>query len=232
MGNQKNLCKYCSEKCEYAGTNYENGHFGCFVIDESKGLYLRTKADDADHYCKLFAVPTQWCKDNFGIRHTECNARQTSEDVADIYNRALSDGVVIFAVDVYSSAQYDAEHTTIGEWLSTDKDGHEIIWLEKGLTEQGMVFKDFNAFREKTDRICYIPEHDTFDEAYTYSDFLKMATGNQEIAAQIFEMVDWQHPTTLLDECVQEEEFYYCPYCSKLRKGNDPCWYCGQEEWI
>ena len=226
---QENLCRYCTEKCDYAGTDYSNGHFGCFVLDESKGFYLRTKADNHNYYCKLFAVPKQWCTDHFGVRYTDINARET-KDGQEIYAAALAAGVVIFAVDVYSSAQYDEEHTTIGEWLSTDKNGHEIIWMEKGETEQGMVFKDFGAFREKTDRICYIPENDTFNEAYTYQDFMKMSTGNADIANQLFAMVDWQHPTTLLDECMQEEEFYQCPYCSRLRKGNDVCWYCEQEE--
>lgn len=89
--------------------------------------------------------------------------------------------------------------------------------VELGETDNGYVYKNSFAFDKQTDEICYIPElgiegniitEDT--SVYRYSDFLEMATDYvkrnklsntpQDMAEQLFECVDWQHPSTLLDE--------------------------------
>lgn len=89
--------------------------------------------------------------------------------------------------------------------------------VELGETDNGYVYKNSFAFYKQTDEICYIPElgieGDTITEdtsVYRYSDFLEIATVYvkenrlsimpQDIAEQLFECVDWQHPDTLLTE--------------------------------
>lgn len=77
-------------------------------------------------------------------------------------------------------------------------------------TENGYIYKNSFAFYKQTDEICYIPELGEDTSVYRYSDFLEMATDYvkrtglsntpQDIAEKLFECVDWQHPSTLLDE--------------------------------
>jgi len=89
--------------------------------------------------------------------------------------------------------------------------------IELGETENGYVYKNSLAFDKKSDEICYIPElgiegniitEET--SAYKYSDFLELAIKYikrnnlkdtpQKIAEKLFDCVDWQHPSTLLDD--------------------------------
>jgi hypothetical protein len=102
--------------------------------------------------------------------------------------------------------------TKIGEIL---EDGT----IEKGQTDNGWVYKNYDAFNERIRRICYIPENgETLEDGYYYKDFLGMAeefiernedvqkycnetnTTADDIARNLFDLVDWQHPETLLDE--------------------------------
>tara|TARA_R100001163_G_C4906842_1_gene92926 strand:- start:271 stop:498 length:228 start_codon:yes stop_codon:yes gene_type:complete len=69
-------------------------------------------------------------------------------------------------------------------------------------TDNGYCFKDRKAFNNKKG-ICYIPE--LSDQKYTYSDFLRIANSNKTLAQNLFDIVDWQHPETLLDEWSIEE---------------------------
>jgi len=59
-------------------------------------------------------------------------------------------------------------------------------------TDNGYCFKDRKAFNNKKG-ICYIP------------DFLRIANSNKTLAQNLFDIVDWQHPETLLDEWSIEE---------------------------
>ena len=89
--------------------------------------------------------------------------------------------------------------------------------VELGQTENGYIYKNSIAFNNKTDEICYIPElgieGDTITEdtnTYKYSDFLELGrdyikrTGlsntPQDIAEMLFDCVDWQDPSTLLND--------------------------------
>lgn len=98
--------------------------------------------------------------------------------------------------------------------------------LENGIVEkeyhgQGCIYKNFEAFEKKTDEVCYVPEltdEDTVEEGYKYKDFVELAqsfidenedvkeyceeskTSAEDIATELFQAVDWQHPSTLIDE--------------------------------
>jgi hypothetical protein len=85
--------------------------------------------------------------------------------------------------------------------------------IEKGQTDNGWVYKDYTAFEEKSNNICYLPEYgETLEDGYTYHDFLGIAQEflddnpevegweTQDIAQNLFDLVDWQHPKTLRDE--------------------------------
>tara|TARA_Y100000389_G_C17212988_1_gene389445 strand:+ start:343 stop:678 length:336 start_codon:yes stop_codon:yes gene_type:complete len=88
--------------------------------------------------------------------------------------------------------------------------------IEKEFHGQGHIYKDWDAFENKTDEICYAGEYD--DEGQTYKDIVDVAQEfidrNEEVqeyiksdegrgitahdmALDIFEMIDWQHPETI-----------------------------------
>lgn len=93
--------------------------------------------------------------------------------------------------------------------------------VEKGHTDQGWVFKDYKAW-ELGHGICYIPELDgeyiegiykpkledgeEYAACYSKDGFLELVGGNEDLARLVFEMVDWQHPETLVDELYSDDE--------------------------
>lgn len=131
---------------------------------------------------------------------------------------------------LYSSRQHD-DGTIIGELLTEDKEGKEIVKVIKAPSEQGMIFKDPIAFKRKVG-VCYVPENDFFVGGYTYDDFLSLAEGNEEIAEYLFETVDWQHPETVLDEDFSIGEIDHCPKCGRLYLSYDKqmCDKCADKE--
>ena len=226
----KNLCKHCKEDCVYKGTDSDNGTLECFVLDLKTAAYIRTWPDDEEHYCKLFAVSRKWLDSypEFNLaEHDEYDSKMN----AVIYEKAYAEDQLLFAENVYSSEQYNKTGNTIGEWLALEKDGHQIILLTKGFLNQGWVFKDPSAFKTKSDRICYIAENDAYTEGYTYSDFLDIAKGSEDVAVSLFYTVDWQHPETVFDEGVREGEIGECSCCGKwyLSYNKSVCDECGAQ---
>ena len=95
----------------------------------------------------------------------------------------------------------------------------------------GVVYKDDQAF-ESGDGVCYIPEfgfenanENPFEfyakaliateiegntyvaiQGYTRQDFVELCDGNEGLARELYDHVDWQHPETLLDEWLEDEE--------------------------
>lgn len=106
-------------------------------------------------------------------------------------------------------------------------DEHEAI-IERGPTEQGFVFKDEEAYETDKKRICYVPE--LSDEGYTGDDFLRIA-GEQDLADELFDSVDWQHPESLWEEWWTYGELDNCQNCGKpfFCYGADKCYRCGAE---
>jgi len=101
---------------------------------------------------------------------------------------------------------------TIGEILPNGK-------VEKEYAGQGFIYKDFGAFENKEDKVCYVPEltdEDVVSEGYKYKDFLDLSKefisrnedvkeycqksniSVEDVAKDLFDMVDWQHPSTLI----------------------------------
>lgn len=71
---------------------------------------------------------------------------------------------------------------------------------EDGTYEQ---IKNYNEFHPDGG-ICYVPE--CGDYTYYYKDYLEIAKGNVKLAEILFDLSDWQHPETLLDEFIGEGE--------------------------
>lgn len=97
---------------------------------------------------------------------------------------------------------------------------------------QGWVVKDDKAFydTEHPDRVCYVPE--LSDMAYSRNDFLKLTDGLIDLAEELYEESDWQHPESTLDDWLMNGEIVQCPECKKIvwiRYGDDKqtCPHCG-----
>lgn len=81
-----------------------------------------------------------------------------------------------------------------------DNDGEYIIHRE--FYRQGMIFKDEEAYKFHKDQPCYSPE--LSDSVYTGNDFLELCNCQQDLADELFEGVDWQHPESLKEGLVRK----------------------------
>lgn len=113
----------------------------------------------------------------------------------------------------------------IGE-CEVDEEGN-IVKIDRGWFRQGYVYKNYEAYHNDKAAVCYVPE--LSDTAYTGQDFIDMCNGQPEIADRVFEAVDWQGPSTYLDEQGSDElcmcgcgKWYWCYNVSH-------CPHCGAE---
>ena len=90
----------------------------------------------------------------------------------------------------------------------------EIIELEREPYGQGMVFKSWSAYKDRPTEPCYVPE--LSDSAYTARDFLEICNSQKEFADELFDGCDWQHPESLLEEWMRNNEWVKCPSCGRL----------------
>lgn len=94
-----------------------------------------------------------------------------------------------------------------------DSEG-DILELQREFFRQGWIFKDEEAYKNNPSAPCYVPE--LFDAVYTAEDFLNECWEIQEIADELFESVDWQSPSMLLEEWMDMGEVEFCIQCQKL----------------
>lgn len=84
---------------------------------------------------------------------------------------------------------------------------NEIDELPIGWIGQGYGYKSQEAYEAGDNYICYIPEYCYNEETYeldlnccyTIADFLEL-TGDERKARDLFNAVDWQHPSSLWGE--------------------------------
>lgn len=72
-----------------------------------------------------------------------------------------------------------------------------------GTTDECYVYFDEVAFRYFKDLVCYIPEHgevDTAEDRITYNDILEVCEGRANLAASMFEILEWEYPSTLYQQ--------------------------------
>lgn len=122
------------------------------------------------------------------------------------------------------------DYLKVGSYFPPDSngDGEKIVREFYG---QGMIFKNDEAFydTENPERACYIPE--LSDSIYTRKSFFDMCNNQSDIAEELYQSVDWQHPETLLDEWEILGEIDTCKECGKLFScyGATKCPYCGAD---
>ena len=81
----------------------------------------------------------------------------------------------------------------IGSCVKTD-----IGWvIDKQWYGQGNIFKSWDAFENRPNDPCYVPE--LSDNRYTYNDFMEICNYQKDRAKQLFEILDWQDPNSEID---------------------------------
>ena len=100
----------------------------------------------------------------------------------------------------------------IGRYIPATDDTEEII--EREFYGQGDIFKDYDAYENNLDKVCYIPE--LSDSKYTRQDFLGLCDNQENLAKDLFDRVDWQHPESLLQEDYVNGEYADCGKCGRM----------------
>ena len=78
-------------------------------------------------------------------------------------------------------------------------------------SENGMAYKNEDAFRNHHNEVCYVPEaacmgYDgwivpaTDKLCYTYDDLLSLCDGSTKLCENLFDELDWCCPQTILKE--------------------------------
>ena len=87
-------------------------------------------------------------------------------------------------------------------------------FIEREFYGQGYIFKDEEAYDTSFDKVCYVPE--LSDTAYTHQSFLDMMDGQEILAKDLFDRVDWQHPETLLEDDYVNGDYDNCSKCGRM----------------
>ena len=103
--------------------------------------------------------------------------------------------------------------------------------IEREWYGQGSVFKDEEAYRNRPDEPCYVPE--LSDTVYTANDILALCNGQKDFADELFEGLDWSHPESLMEDWMVNDEWVRCSHCGKLVNygagcNNTVCPFCGK----
>ena len=121
----------------------------------------------------------------------------------------------------------DKKLLKVGSYTPGTEDSEAAI--DREYYGQGYIVKDEDAFLHCPDKVCYVPE--LSDSAYTRQDFLDMVGGQEELAAECFYAVDWQHPETWIEEQFALLEWATCPHCDLIYEAAGepcPCPKCGE----
>lgn len=120
----------------------------------------------------------------------------------------------------------EKQYLKVGNYTPPDKNGEGEV-IEREYYRQGYIFKDEEAFYNRPDDVCYIPE--LSDTTYTRTDILQECEGNEEIAEEVFCTADWQHISSLLEDWRTNGEIDNCTECGKLFDcyGVTKCPHCG-----
>lgn len=111
--------------------------------------------------------------------------------------------------------EYGGDDGYIGSCIPCVADGGETEYrINREWFRQGYVFKSWTNYLNDPDAPCYAPE--TSDSVYTAKDFLDMCDGQQELADELFESVDWQHPESQMEDWMVADEWRVCPVCKRI----------------
>jgi hypothetical protein len=116
----------------------------------------------------------------------------------------------------------------VGSYTPPDENG-EGEKIVREFYGQGHIFKDEDAFYHRPDDPCYIPE--LSDTVYTRNSILQECNQQDDLAEEVFEALDWQHVSSLLEDWQRNGELDACKECGKMFNcyGATKCPYCGAD---
>lgn len=116
----------------------------------------------------------------------------------------------------------------VGSYTPPDENG-EGEKIVREFYGQGHIFKDEDAFYHRPDDPCYIPE--LSDTVYTRNSILQECNQQDDLAEEVFEALDWQHVSSLLEDWQRNGELDTCKECGKMFNcyGATKCPYCGAD---
>ena len=116
----------------------------------------------------------------------------------------------------------------VGSYTPPDENG-EGEKIVREFYGQGHIFKDEDAFYHRPDDPCYIPE--LSDTVYTRNSILQECNQQDDLAEEVFEALDWQHVSSLLEDWQRNGELDTCKECGKMFNcyGVTKCPYCGAD---
>lgn len=116
------------------------------------------------------------------------------------------------------------KYLKVGSYTPPDENG-EGEKIAREFYRGGMIFKDEDAFYNRPDDACYIPE--LSDTVYTRNSILEKCNGQIDLAEEVFEVVDFQHVSSLLEACKKCGKLFIiydaekCPYCGAEYEGGE-----------
>lgn len=159
----------------------------------------------------------------------------------DVYNSDLTGSTDYCIISITGTNMYACEEELKGQLSDGIFENYAVenveplrewkIPIKREPLEQGMGYKNEDAFYDEHDpnRICYLAENS--DTIYSKNDFLKLADYNPKIAERIFSYCDWQTPETALEDLLGSQEIVECQKCKHLIfLGDDEdakCSHCG-----
>lgn len=125
----------------------------------------------------------------------------------------------------------------------------EVHWYDNqpyflfGNSANGLIFKDYEAYKNDWDAPCYVPEYAGEGAAitingveyecggskdkcdwYSHNDLLKICRSNYKICDTLFENVDWCYPETWMDDCDNHNAIDYNYAYDFVKVGNQVYW--------
>ena len=98
----------------------------------------------------------------------------------------------------------------VGSYTPPDENG-EGEKIVREFYGQGHIFKDEDAFYHRPDDPCYIPE--LSDTVYTRNSILQECNQQDDLAEEVFEALDWQHVSSLLEDWQRNGELKAELFC-------------------
>lgn len=204
------------------------------LTDDSCHQYRKQTGPRQYRFVEINALPVSGDEEKGGedrarVREASVDLAQTKqEDVAAALSRYTKQTVEQFRLE-----HGDAADALIAEYLFEEhlcdglgeKDFPSMAAAEflEHYTAENLdtqwQYKESGHFSSLCFKTCYIRENpDSIEDCYTRRDFLELCRGDGLKAGMVFDLCEWQHPSTLLAQWDEEDEAALSALISGQRK--------------
>jgi len=134
----------------------------------------------------------------------------TDEQLSQIHEGRYNDLPVQFYADPFFSPQKMLELRTMLETsraVLTAMEGVRYVCTDYGPEQLHHWFRSESNFAKYPQRVCYVPENWNFEDGpgITGQEIVDLCDGDHLKAEMVFNLCDWQFPSTILDEWDRED---------------------------